>query len=688
MHYCWAATVNSNEALVVDPSSFKDIDTQHKKVVIIGAGPVGIQFANKLLSAASSPMHVYCFNGEKYLPYDRIKLSQVLTQSIQPADIFWQPAQTSRNYNNPKSRFDLIHQTIHEIDAHKHIVKDTAGNTYPYDYLVLATGSKPHIPSLPGIEMTGVYTFRNMRDVEFLMARTHRSRHTVVIGGGLLGLEAAKGLLQKNTKVTLVHQSNRLMNRQLDELNAKNLEQQVAETGIDIITNDGLQAVCGEHRADGIITRTGQHIQCDTVVLCTGIKPNTQLALSAGIKINRGILIDDTLRTNIPNVYAIGECTEHNNEVFGLVAPGLEQASVLASQLTGGSAEFKGSAPYTKLKVLDIDVNSFGETADFVKHPKLKIIHHRKRHKKGETNKVTRSLAFINGKIIGACGIGEWTELQRIRESQTQTRRIYPWQQWLFYLTGKLWFLDNSSDPNQWAPAAIICQCNQVPLETINTAIANGNHTVESIGNVCGAGQVCGSCQPLLQAITAQSNADNIEPEKFSFANAKLLTTLSTLAILAVAALAFIPALQTPDSVQEQSLAWLVQDKFFKQVSGFSLLGVTIIGLILSLRKRLRWEFLGKFSNWRLIHTGMGVIALSVLLAHTGANLGEQLNRWLMLNFLLVSVIGGTLGLAIAFSSSQFFRDRLRKFSFWLHVLTVWPLPILIGAHVLSSYYF
>ena len=676
------------------PAAF--LNPSGPRVVIIGAGPVGMNFAEKLKADSASPFNILVFNGENCAPYDRIKLTQLLTQQVNYPDIFWQQQNTQAHSGHSKSSLDIIQRTVASIDTENKIITDRQGDRYPYDRLVLATGSLPHIPQVPNIELPGVYTFRNMRDVEFLMARTHRSRHCVVVGGGLLGLEAAKGLKQKNTLVTLVHQAPRLMNRQLDDLNGELLLLYVKRFGINVITNDGLAGVLGDVRATGISTRLGKKLDCDTVVVCTGIKPNVELALAGGIKIARGIVVDAQLQTSCRDVYAIGECTEFNNEVYGLVAPGLEQAAILAENFKRGSATFLGTQPYTKLKVIDVEVSSLGNIADINRHPKLKVLHYQQKSDHRQSHQIndklslgkTRSLALVKGKIVGACSVGPWPEWQRLRETYSQHRRVFPWQQWLFQLTGKLW-LNEDNDPSTWPANAIICQCKQVNLGAINTTIEHGCYSLKAIAHECGAGSVCGSCQPTLsQLLQNQLDTSVDETAAAEPTGIRPVLTTSIIAIAGVALILLLPGISTPTSVQEFSLSMLVNDKLFKQVSGFSLLGITLLGLMLTLRKRLHWEFLGQFQHWRTVHTVAGVMALLILLAHTGAVLGEQLNRWLMLNYLTVALIGSILGLAIGLSKRPIIRNRLRTTSFWAHVLTVWPLPILVSAHILSSYYF
>ncbi len=678
------------------------------KVAIVGAGPVGIRCAKEISKKMKRPCEINVYGSEPYEPYDRIKLSQLLARTIHYPDIFLDVENEINDMGHQDTKISFQNAHIVGIDSHEKKIRDKVGNEFDYDYLILATGSKPHIPHIEGIDLDGVYTFRNINDTEKLISRVNRSRHVIVVGGGLLGLEAAKGLLQSNTKVTLVHQSARLMNRQLNDGPAEELLKIVIAQGISVITNDGLGKIVGNQRVSQIITRHGKRIDCDTVVLCTGIKPNTELALTAGIAFNRGVVVDERLRTSVDNIYAVGECTEFNGEIYGLVAPGLEQASVLADNLSGGDAKFLGTQPYTKLKVMNAAVSSIGQVADLPRRPKLKVITH-SREKNKTSNKAgkraekkestvkfySRSIAIEKGILLGACSVGEWPEIQRAREAFIQRRYLFPWHVWLFRFTGRLWFFQQEDNVLAWPDAAIVCQCNQVTRFSITSSIHAGNVTLGAVNKNCGAGGVCGSCQPLVQNLIDFSLAEDPQLSASSKTNNDKPFQVSTplivgclLALIASSLLFSFPGIQTPTSVQTPSLSWLWTDKFSKQVSGFSLLGITAVGLFLSLRKRLRWEFLGKFSNWRLVHVFLGVVSLGILLAHTGAHLGEHLNRWLMVNYLLAAAIGALAGLAIAVNRHTSIEINIKKISFWMHVLVVWPLPVLISAHIVSSYYF
>ncbi|MGH1471656.1 MAG: FAD-dependent oxidoreductase [Cellvibrionaceae bacterium] len=694
---------NLNECVIenssVDMATGTAVNLQKRKIAIVGAGPVGVRCARELSQRMSTPCSINIYGAEPYEPYDRIKLSQLLAGTINYPDIFIRLHDEKEVVGNSHTNIAFQNSHIVSVDTDQKLIVDAGGENFSYDTLIIATGSKPHIPQIKGVELDGVYTFRNIRDTEKLLSRINRSRHIIVVGGGLLGLEAAKGLFQSNTQVTLIHQSSRLMNRQLNEGPAEELLKSVLSQGISVITDDGLGEIKGDGRVMSVVTRHGRYIDCDTVVLCTGIKPNTELALAAGIRFNRGIVIDEHLKTSVDNIYAIGECTEFNGHIYGLVAPGLEQASVLADNLSGGGAVFHGTQPYTKLKVMDVAVSSIGEVTDLPRRPRLQVITHQKKCKekqsqhKNDLKKNSRTIVVEKGRILGACSVGEWPQIQRVREAFVQRRYIFLWQVWLFRITGKLWLFDAKENVLNWPETAIVCQCNLVSKLTVEAEIKAGNNQVKLLTESCGAGGVCGSCQPLLQNLIDGQLAHEIEPSKnrqldSAISLSPTLLLASLIALLAALALFIFPGIQTPDSVQVKSVAWLWNDKFYKQVTGFSLLSITLVGLFLSLRKRLRWKFLGDFSRWRLVHVILGVIALGVLLAHTGAHLGENLNRWLMVNYLLAAAVGSFAGMAIAVSRHSTLSAHIKKYSFWVHLLVVWPLPVLVMAHIASSYYF
>ncbi len=657
------------------------------RIVVVGAGPVGVRFITEYFRQHSQ-CDVTLFGNEPYELYNRVQLSNVLSRSKDYQDIVTQlPESTS------DKKLDYIQSHVEKIDPETQTITTYSGKTYHYDSLILATGSKPHVPNIEGVNLKGVYTFRNLRDTEALLARRHRSRRVVVVGAGLLGLEAAKALTGAGTEVVLVQQSDRLMNRQLDQNASQKLQQFVENLGIRVITQSGVRQIIGDQlsaegntedkkyysRVTGVVTRDQEVIECDTVLLCTGIQPNIELASHAGIAFGRGITVNDHLETSVDNIYAIGECCEHKGTVYGIVSPGLEQASVLANRLSRGHATYQGTQLISTLKVVGESVTSMGEVAE-VAHR----INQQELSYQNKKNNVYRKLVVHRGVVIGACSIGPWPDSRRVQEAFLSQQYFYPWKRWYFSLTGKLWFGNEKQSVADWPETAIICQCNQITRGSLSTAISSGCNTLKAVGDKTGAGTVCGSCQPLLQ------NLLGAEQTPTSVKGGIPLAVFSLFAVLITGFLAFFPGINPVDSVQTPSIEFIWTDSFWKQVSGFSLLGLVAVGLVMTLRKRANWSFLGNFSYLRVAHAVLGVLALGVLFFHTGAHLGENLNKWLMVNFLIVSVVGALAGISLqlASKSSASTVQALKKTSFWAHILVVWPLPALLIAHILSVYYF
>lgn len=641
-------------------------------VIVVGSGPVGIRFVQELLKRQPDAS-IKLFGNEPYSPYNRVQLSSVLAGDVKRDSIIYQLPDSAEHPN-----FEYIVSAIQGIDTSARTVVDAQGNTHGYKHLVLATGSRPFVPNIPGIRQRGVYTFRSLRDTDSLYARLSSAKHIVVVGGGLLGIEAARALRRFNTKITLVHQADRLMNRQLDYEAAQRLQDKLTDSNIDVVLNSGVRVVHGMNRVEAVTTRDGDKIACDTVLFCTGISCNSELAREAGIKTARGIVIDENLRTSADNVYAIGECSEYNQQVFGFAAPGLDQASIIADALCGGSSRYYGSSASSRLKVVNEQVFSTGEVTDFTRHGRQREIVYRR-------GSLYRKLVTHNGKLIGMLGIGEWPELPRLQELLQQQRTVYPWQLWLFKLNGRLWLNESAGDARSWPAASIVCQCNHIEQGSLVEAIESGCSTLQSLSDTTRAGSVCGSCKPLLNQLLG-----NEAPPEKDKAWATIL--VSSLAALVVAALVIaMPALVVPDSVQDPTpLGGIWNDKFWKQVTGFSLLGLSAIGLLMSLRKRINSKRLGDFAWWRAFHIVLGLLCVSLLIAHTGFHLGQNLNRYLMVNFLLVIGLGATAGIAIG--ASHRLRPansiKLRKTLAWLHLLVSWPLPLLLAVHILSVYYF
>jgi len=251
---------------------------------------------------------------------------------------------------------------VTQIDRKNRSVTGAKGTTVRYDRLLIATGSSPFILPIPGRELSGVVGFRDIKDVERMLDASKKGRHAVVIGGGLLGLEAANGLRKQGMEVTVVHNSDNLMDRQLDEPAAALLQNSLEQTGLTFLMAAQTEAILGEKEVRAIRFRDGLEIPADLIVMAVGIRPNIELAKTAGIHCERGVVVNDTMQTFDPSIYAVGECVQHRGDLFGLVAPSFEQAKVCANQLAEvGTGRYQGSVTSTKLKVTGIDLFSAGD---------------------------------------------------------------------------------------------------------------------------------------------------------------------------------------------------------------------------------------------------------------------------------------------------------------------------------------
>jgi nitrite reductase (NADH) large subunit len=648
-------------------------NTADAPIVVIGAGPVGVRFAQELLKHQSTA-NIQILGNEPYKPYNRVQLSAFLAGDISRDELDLElPEENS-------DRLTFLHARISKIDREQKCVIDDLGKPYPYQKLIIATGSRAHLPHIEGRDLSGVFCFRNVKDAIHLYARIHQARHVVIVGGGLLGCEAAKALGRYHTKVTLIQQAPRLMNKQLDDRAGQLLQQKLEQFGTTVIINDGVRKVHGDSRVTGVDTRTGQHIECDTVLFCAGVSPNIELARDAGLKVATGVVVNDQMLTNDPDVYAVGECCEHGGQTYGIVNPGFEQAAIAASQIAGESPVYKGSLSVSRLKVVGEQVCSMGEVADLTERM------HQKEIRFDDKQGTYRKLVVLKGRLIGALAVGEWPEMNRVQEAFIAERKLKFWQIWLFRSTGRLWFTQEDADVTTWPEQTLVCQCNALSRGALSEAVAGGCHTLSSLQQKTKAGTVCGSCKPLLQQLCQGESA---KPDKeIAWLPVMLFSLLAVIGAVIVAA---IPGLSVADSVQTQS--WFEKvwnDGFYKQVSGFTLLGLSVIGLLMSLRKRIKSEKWGKFAYWRLLHIVLGALCALVLIFHTGFHLGENLNQLLIMNFLAVLLLGATAGVVVSLSHqfSPAKALKIRKFWSWTHIVVTWPLPALLISHIVTVYYF
>jgi len=641
-------------------------------VVVVGAGPAGIRAVNELLRR-DPRCPIVLYGDEPWEPYQRVQLTALMLGETDLNAIINKPSLPREH-----RVIQHYHCRVLAIDRENRRVRDAADRWQPYSRLILATGSRPHVPSIRGIDRAGVYTFRNLDDVQRLLARRARSRRLVVLGGGLLGLEAAHALRRAHTEVWLVHHSPRLMNRQLDDEASERLAAHVRGLGIHLILDNSVREALGDEHVTAVRLRDGTIIDCDTLVLATGIQPNLELGFAAGLSVGLGIRADDSLRTTDPDIYAIGECAEHRGRVYGLVAPGLEQAAIAAHNALGGQARYTGSPSAAQLKVLGLPVFSAGRVGEEENPAEIRTVVHRGEHGG------YRMLALRRGRLVGVISVGDWPDLSRVREALLRHRRVWPWQRSAFHRRGMIWSSPAAHGVVDWPATAVVCQCASVTRATLGRAVAEGCQTLESLSAHTGAGQVCGSCRPLLAELVGATAQVEPPPGRFSLLGGAVGALVVVAAFLFVAE---IPVAGTVQGSWQPQLLWL--DGFWKQVSGYALLGLGVLASQLSLRKRWKRFTLGSYPWWRVAHAALGALAVATLVVHTGLSLGNHLNFLLISGFLALTALGACAGAAIALERAPNRRTRrLRALSGYGHVALLWPLPTLLGFHILSVYYF
>lgn len=329
------------------------------RLVVVGNGMAGMRTVEELLKLDADGHDITVFGSEAHGNYNRILLSPVLAGDKQFADIM---LNTREWYESQRIRLHAGDPVV-RIDRQQRVVIAQSGLEAPYDRLLLATGSKPFVIPVPGHQLPGVIAFRDIADVEAMLSASRTHRRAAVIGGGLLGLEAANGLMRQGMDVTVIHVMDSLMERQLDKPAAALLQAALERRGLQFRLSAQTAEIVGSDRVTAIRFKDGSELTTDLVVMAVGIRPNIELAKTAGLLCDRAIVVDDTLQTHTdPRIYAVGECVQHRGAVYGLVAPLWEQARVCAAHLAAlGIKRYGGSVTSTKLKVTGIDLYSAGD---------------------------------------------------------------------------------------------------------------------------------------------------------------------------------------------------------------------------------------------------------------------------------------------------------------------------------------
>jgi NAD(P)H-dependent nitrite reductase small subunit len=327
------------------------------RLVVIGNGMAAVRAIDELLGLAPQAYDITVFGAEPHGSYNRVLLSPLLAGDTRAEDIVTHAPEWYREHGI------VLHSAdpVDHIDRVHRCVRSRLGVEAFYDRLLIATGSVPSLLPVPGSHLNGVITFRDLQDVDTMLAASRAQRNAVVIGGGLLGIEAASGLLRRGLRVTIVHLHAHLMEQQLDAQAAELLREELTRRGLEFRMPAGTVHFCGETQVSAVGLAHGGELPADLVVIAVGVQPNIELAREAGLPCDRGLLVDDTMLTYDPAIYAIGECVQHRGRTFGLVAPLMEQARVCATYLAErGTRGYRASQASTQLKVTGINVFSAG----------------------------------------------------------------------------------------------------------------------------------------------------------------------------------------------------------------------------------------------------------------------------------------------------------------------------------------
>ena len=465
-----------------------------QKLVVVGNGMAAGRAVERLIEAEPDRYDITIFGAEPRVNYNRIMLSPVLSGEKRYQDIL---IHDEAWYDTHDVTLLKGRQVVH-VDRKARRVVAADGTTAGYDKLLLATGSLPFILPVPGAELDGVIGYRDLDDVEAMLAAAGPDCRAVVIGGGLLGLEAAAGLKAQGAKVTVLHLMPTLMERQLDASAGYLLQRSLEERGIGIITRANTKEILGENgKVRALRLDDGRELPADLVVMAVGVRPNIGLAKSAGLETNRGVVVDDHMRTNDPDILAVGECVEHRGICYGLVAPLYEMANVVAAQLAGDrESAYTGSVTSTKLKVTGIDLFSAGDFADGEGREEIVL--------RDATRGVYKRLVLQDDRIIGAVLYGETSDGPWFFDLLKQGKPVEDLRETLIF--GQAYAGGAQLDPTAAVAAlpdeAEICGCNGVCKSRIVSAIdTQGLTSVDGVRAHTKASSSCGTCTPLVEQL-------------------------------------------------------------------------------------------------------------------------------------------------------------------------------------------
>ncbi len=498
-----------------DSAAGADVSTdragqEREHLVVIGNGMAGCRAIEELLARDAGRYRVTIFGAEPYVNYNRIMLSPVLAGEKSFDDIV---INTFDWYTQNEIEL-IVADPVTGIDRAAKTVTSRSGRTIGYDRLLIATGSDPFIIPVPGKDLPGVISFRDMKDVDTMLAAAEAGKadgggSAVVIGGGLLGLEAAHGLTLRGMKVTVIHLMPTLMERQLDEAAGWLLKSDLEGRGQTILTGADTAEIYGDGKVEGVRLKDGRDIPASLVVMAVGIRPSTALARDAGLEVGRGIKVDDHMVTSDPAILAVGECVEHDGNVYGLVAPLWDMCRSLADGLVGGANPYRGSVTSTKLKVAGLDVFSAG---DFSGGEGCEDIVLRDASRGVYKRVIVKEDRVIGAVLYGDTADGGWYfDLLKKGEDVSDIRD--------YLIFGQAFASGGAqADPNAAVAAlsddAEICGCNGVTKGKVVACIQAGSCTLDAVRSTCKASASCGSCTGLVESLLAVTLGEGYAGER------------------------------------------------------------------------------------------------------------------------------------------------------------------------------
>ncbi|MEM9365022.1 MAG: FAD-dependent oxidoreductase [Planctomycetota bacterium] len=680
-----ASTATPAESVVSGVGSAVKVptpQTQRQRLLVIGGGMAGFGLCDRLVrSGAIDRFDTVVFGDEPRPAYDRVNLSTYF-QGRSEAELLL----AGRDWYQ-QNKIELhTGLRIDRLDPDKQIAVDAEGHAHAFDKAVIATGSYPFVPPIKGKELPGVFVYRTLGDLNEI--REHVTQNDckcgAVLGGGLLGLEAARVLKDLGLRAHVIEMAPGLMPKQLDAKAASFLKERIHEMEVDVHLVRRSKEI--QQRGNGGLRLTFENadpLDIDILIVAAGVRPNDELARKSGLEVGSrgGIVVDSKLRTSHPSIHAIGECVSFRSHVYGLVAPCFRMADVLSDRLAGDdSASFEGADESAELKLLGVQVaaigRSIGESVAGVV-----LTHH--------DESGYRKILLEQGCLVGAACVGPWEELPQIRQAINRQQRLWPHQRRRFMRTGSPWSPGGALPIAQWPADAVVCSCLSVTKGVIQELVQAGTTEPDAIASQCGASTACGSCRSLVCALASGEES----PPVGRLVTPLFVASFSALLLMAVWLLA--PPIAMADSVQSawRKIDLLWRSDLARQISGFSLLGITVISMVFSLRKRTGWERLGSYRFWRALHGVLGSLTLLGMMVHTGLRLGANLNFVLGVCFLAAALFGGAVGVASSLENRatggwamavRRWRPRLAKIHLWV----TWPLPALIAAHIVSFYWF